>query len=60
MKKNSDGGMRNKEQHEGKSKGWACNNHSVRNPIIERCREGLRMYDCCMPIPCLCKFIFLC
>ena len=31
--KNSDDGMRNKEQYEGKGKGWACNNHNVRNPI---------------------------
>ena len=24
-------GMRNKEKYEGKGKGWACNNHSMRN-----------------------------
>ena len=44
-------GMRNKEQHEGKGKGWTCNNHNnsiinnhnMRNPIIERYREGLCM-----------------
>ena len=28
-------GMRNKEQHEGKGKGWACNNHNMTNPIIK-------------------------
>ena len=26
-------GMGNKEQHEGKGKGWACNNHNMHNPI---------------------------
>ena len=26
--------MRNKEQHEGKDKGWACNNHNMRNPFM--------------------------
>ena len=31
--KTSDDGMRNKEQHEGKGKGWACNNHNMHNPI---------------------------
>ena len=31
--KTSDDGIRNKEQHEGKCKGWACNNHNTRNPI---------------------------
>ena len=25
--------MRNKEQHEGKGKGWACNNRNMCNPI---------------------------
>ena len=38
----SDDGIRNNKQHEGKGKGWACNNHSMCNPI-KRCREGLRM-----------------
>ena len=26
-------GMRNKEQHEGKGKGWVSNNHNMHNPI---------------------------
>ena len=26
--------MRNKEQHEGKGKEWACNNHNMRNPSL--------------------------
>ena len=30
--KTSDDGMRNKEQHEGKGKAWACNNPDMRNP----------------------------
>ena len=30
----SDDGMRNKKQHEGKDKGWACNNHNMRNPSL--------------------------
>ena len=38
----SDDGMRNEEQHEGKGKGWACNNHNMRN-MHKRCRKGLRM-----------------
>ena len=41
--KSSDDGMKNKEQHEGKGKGWACNNHNLHNPIIIRLSEGLRM-----------------
>ena len=28
--KTSDDGMRNKEQHGGKGKGWACNNQNMR------------------------------
>ena len=31
--KTSDDGIRNKKQHEGKGKGWACNNHNMCNPI---------------------------
>ena len=31
--KTSDDGIRNKEQHKGKGKGWVCNNHNMRNPI---------------------------
>ena len=26
--------MRNIKQHEGKGKGWACNNHNMRNPSL--------------------------
>ena len=52
--KTSDDGMRNKEQHEGKGKGWACNNHNMRNTIIKDAGRGYACYDCCMPIPCLC------
>ena len=33
MGKTSDDGMRNKEQLEGKGKGWACNNRNMCNPI---------------------------
>ena len=47
-------GMRIKEQHEGKGKGWACNNHNMRNSIIKDAGRGYACYDCCMPIPCLC------
>ena len=49
--KTSDDGTRNKKQHEGKGKGWACNNHNLRNPDAGR---GYACCDCCMPIPCLC------
>ena len=43
--KTSDDGMRNKEQHEGKGKGWACNNHNMHNPTIKDVGSG---YTCCM------------
>ena len=33
MHNTSDDGMRSKEQHEGKGKGWTCNNHNMHNPI---------------------------
>ena len=29
-----DAGMRNKEQHEGEDKGWACNNCNMRNSSL--------------------------
>ena len=32
--KTSDDGMRNKGQHEDKGKGWACNNHNMRDPSL--------------------------
>ena len=32
--KTSGDGIRNKEQHEGKGKGWACNNHNMCNPSL--------------------------
>ena len=32
--KTSDDGIRNKKQHEGKGKGWACNNHNMQNPSL--------------------------
>ena len=41
--KTSDDGMRNKEQHEGKGKGWACNNHNMRNPSLHLSIMGLHM-----------------
>ena len=43
--------MRNKEHHEGKGKGWAYNNHNMRNPIIKDVGRGYESYDYCMPIP---------
>ena len=46
--------MRNKEQHEGKGKGWACNNHNMCNPSLHLSIMGFACYDCCMPFPCLC------
>ena len=42
MGKTSDDGMRNKEQLEGKGKGWACNNRNTCNPI-KKMQGGLRM-----------------
>ena len=42
-----------KKQHEGKGKGWACNNHNMRNPSLHFL-WGYACYDCCMPIPCFC------
>ena len=32
--KTSDNGMGNKKQHDGKGKGWACNNHNMCNPSL--------------------------
>ena len=43
--KSSDDDMRNKEQHEGKGRGWACNNHNMHNLIMKR---HYRCYGCCM------------
>ena len=32
--KSSDDGMRNKEQHKDEHRGWACNNHNMRNSSL--------------------------
>ena len=58
--KNSDDGMRNNEQHEGKGRGWAYNNHNMHNPTIKDVGSG---YTCCMhahplPLPSRCISCF--
>ena len=52
----SDDGIRNKEQHEGKGKGWACNNHNMRNPSLHLFLGGGGgvthvMIVACYPLP---------
>lgn len=37
--KSIDDGVRNKEQHERKSRGWVCNHYNLRKLIINRCGE---------------------
>ena len=49
-----DDGMRNKEQHEGKGKGWACNNHNMRNLTLYLLYNGVT--HVMIPIPCLCLY----
>ena len=53
--KTSDDGMRNKEQHEGKGKGWACNNHDMRNLIKRYAGRGYTCYNAhLLPLPSCC------
>ena len=44
--KTSDDGMRNKEQHEGKGKGWACNNHNMH----KKKQGGVTQVVCCVDL----------
>ena len=37
-------------KHEGNGKGWACNNHNMRKPIIKDVGRGYACYDCLIPI----------
>ena len=45
-----------KEQCEGKGKGWACNNHNMPNPSLHLSIIGL---CCCMPISSCCSLFLI-
>ena len=51
--------MRNKEQHEGKGKGWACNNHNMRNHIKKIQGGVMHGHTCftCFSLPNTCSSI---
>ena len=53
-------GMRNKEQHEGKGNGWACNNHNTCNLSLHLFIMGLRLLHAhLLPLPSCCSLFLM-